>query len=194
MDLHMPIMDGYEATKGIRSFDQDVPIMALTADAITGVEEKCKSYGFTHFMSKPFVPEAFARTIGDLLSNTERGTTAYKEDEVDHALWNRDLGLKMLGGNEKLFDEVLNVYLAENVQTLDELKFYYDQRSYEEAAKLVHKVKSSTGSIGSDSVRQLASELQQALEASNEEQITLFYNRFNTQFAKLLDVIKEKNK
>ena len=56
MDCHMPVMDGLEATKLIRSMgDQarDIPIVALTANALTGDKEKCLKSGMDDFISKP---------------------------------------------------------------------------------------------------------------------------------------------
>lgn len=63
MDLHMPIMNGYDSTVMIRKIDQEIPIVAMTADAITGVEERCKSIGINHFVSKPFDPDTFIAEI-----------------------------------------------------------------------------------------------------------------------------------
>ena len=52
MDLHMPVMDGYAASDMIRKINQEIPIVAMTADAITGVEEKCRSHGIWNYVSK----------------------------------------------------------------------------------------------------------------------------------------------
>ncbi len=61
MDLHMPVMDGYEATKFIRENmsgnKRTVPIIALTAAAIKGEKEKCIEQGMNEYISKPFKPE-----------------------------------------------------------------------------------------------------------------------------------------
>jgi len=56
MDCHMPEMDGYETTRAIReanTFYQDIPIVAVTADAMAGVEEKCLESGMNDYVSKP---------------------------------------------------------------------------------------------------------------------------------------------
>ena len=61
MDLHMPVLDGYEATKKIReelsSPKNNIPIIALTAAAIKGEKEKCLSIGMNDYLSKPFKAE-----------------------------------------------------------------------------------------------------------------------------------------
>ncbi len=56
MDLQMPVMDGYEASKAIRGFDQETPIIALTASVMQEIQEKVKGLGVNAFVSKPLNP------------------------------------------------------------------------------------------------------------------------------------------
>ena len=72
MDMHMPEMDGLEATRAIRALDGDearIPIVALTANAMGSEERKCLSAGMDDFLSKPFEPE-------DLLAMIDKWTSA----------------------------------------------------------------------------------------------------------------------
>ena len=54
MDLRMPVMNGYDATKAIREFNQAIPILALTAHALEWVPSKCFEAGMNEFISKPY--------------------------------------------------------------------------------------------------------------------------------------------
>jgi hypothetical protein len=54
MDISMPEMDGYEATRAIREFNKVVPIIAITANAISGFREKCIISGMNDYIAKPF--------------------------------------------------------------------------------------------------------------------------------------------
>lgn len=188
MDLHMPVMDGYQATKSIRSNDTDISIVALTADAITGVEEKCRAYGFSYFLSKPFIPEQFIKLVKDIIIDTK---TKDKDKEI---LWDKELGLKMLGGNSKLFKEVINLYLIENQNTEMELKYLVDNNKFEEARDLVHKLKSSTGSIGARPVQNLAKQLQEAFDCNDDKEIEALYPHFMDVFSKLMNELKDESK
>jgi len=57
MDLHMPKMDGYQATREIRKFDTAVPVFAITADVFTETKTKAIACGMNDFVSKPFDPD-----------------------------------------------------------------------------------------------------------------------------------------
>ena len=57
MDISMPDMDGYTATKILRKFNQTIPVIAITANALEGFREKCLSSGMNDYISKPFRKE-----------------------------------------------------------------------------------------------------------------------------------------
>jgi len=63
MDIQMPVMDGYEATRKIREFNTDVPIIALTASALLEKKEKTLMVGMNDFVSKPFRPDELFQVL-----------------------------------------------------------------------------------------------------------------------------------
>jgi CheY-like chemotaxis protein len=67
MDLHMPGVDGLEATRRIRMFGGKQPeIVAITADIITGIREKCRAAGMDAYLSKPFSRKELLSVIFDV--------------------------------------------------------------------------------------------------------------------------------
>lgn len=72
MDMRMPLMDGYEATRRIKSINNRIKIIATTANAITGDKEKCMEAGCDFYISKPIKLELLINTIGSYhISNHE---------------------------------------------------------------------------------------------------------------------------
>jgi signal transduction histidine kinase/CheY-like chemotaxis protein len=63
MDLQMPIMDGYTASKSIREFNPSIPIIALTASALLKVQQEVKAAGMNDFITKPFDPEELKKKL-----------------------------------------------------------------------------------------------------------------------------------
>jgi len=69
MDLNMPVMDGYEATRRIREISTRVPIIAVTAFAYASDEAKVMQSGFDDYMAKPINPGQLKAKIADILSH-----------------------------------------------------------------------------------------------------------------------------
>ena len=69
MDLHMPVMNGFEATIELRKLDKNIPIIAMSADAISGIDEQCREVGINNFITKPFDPATLALKVYEFLKN-----------------------------------------------------------------------------------------------------------------------------
>ncbi|MEO1254894.1 MAG: response regulator, partial [Bacteroidota bacterium] len=69
MDLQMPIMDGYKATRKIRMFDEKTPIIALTASALLKVRQDVMAAGMNDYITKPFDPSELKRKIAVYIKN-----------------------------------------------------------------------------------------------------------------------------
>ena len=183
MDLHMPVMDGYEAAQKIREISPDVPIIAMTADVITGVKEKCEACGITQFISKPFDPDRFLGLIRDVLLGQG------KRDMVQSQVLDKAAGLDSMGGSEEIYRQVLLEYARENADTSRKLDQAMAQRRFAEAAGIVHKIKSSSGSIGAGALYQTCAKLQKALEEERTDEIGALRDAFDSLLNGLLKEI-----
>jgi two-component system sensor histidine kinase/response regulator len=188
MDLHMPILDGYEATRLIRADNPTIPIIAMTADAITGVEEKCREAGITDFVSKPFEPDELILKLKAILSPVAGMMGANRREEgvrLNYPILDKDYGLMLIGNKEEIYKMILHTYCKENENITDELQRSIEDRSYDQAIQIVHRIKGSSGNVGAKQVYEVSSELQAALIARNETDIQTLHNLFNTAIAEL---------
>lgn len=69
MDLQLPIMDGYTATKEIKKIDSKVPIVAQTAHVMSGEREKCLEAGCDDYLAKPIRLQILIETLAKYLNN-----------------------------------------------------------------------------------------------------------------------------
>ncbi|NCC17101.1 MAG: transporter substrate-binding domain-containing protein [Clostridia bacterium] len=185
MDLHMPVMNGYEAAEEIRKTSLNIPIVAMTADVILGVKEKCAHSGIYHYISKPFDPDQFLQAIKEVL--LENQGEIFDEPQI----LDETAGLRNMGGDIEVYRQVLNEYYNENQETLEKLSLAVDEMRYADAAQIVHKVKSSSGSIGAKSLYELSIKLQKALDEKKEDEIALLQKKYNCRMKKLLAEISE---
>lgn len=196
MDLHMPVMDGYEATQLIRERDKEVPIIAMTADAITGVDKKCEAIGINEYISKPFDPDQFLERLWHVTKGQPRPllepsikTHIHREEADSTPLLDVTDGVKHIGGNREVYLLVLKEYLDENRSTGSKIAKAISEGNYEEAVQLVHKLKSSSGSIGAKKLYETAILLQQALRPVDDEKSFEAMDNLSYELVGLLDKV-----
>ena len=185
MDLHMPVMNGYEAAAEIRKISETIPIVAMTADVVLGVKEQCEQHGIRHYLSKPFDPNRFIQTVRDILK------AGRSDQKAAPGILDAAAGLRNLGMDQGLYEQVLNEYREENLETANRLTLAILEARYADAAGIVHKVKSSSGSIGAKALYELAVRLQKALGEGNEHDIDALGREFTKTLDRLLGEIHE---
>ena len=116
MDVQMPVMDGLEATRLLRSTQSTAllsgPIIAMTANAMTGDREKCLEAGMNDFLSKPISPQALATMLTQWLPGmtAEKGSSEKNNGQhetavsgwLDLPVWDKDGVMERLMGDEKI--------------------------------------------------------------------------------------------
>ena len=124
MDLHMPVMNGYEASREIRKMSEDIPIVAMTADVIPGVREKCAECGIRHYISKPLNPERFIQMMKEMVIEKDEAVTE------DIRVLDQAAGLRNMGEDKSLYLQVLNEYYHENQDTTGKIGLALKEKRY----------------------------------------------------------------
>ena len=123
----MPEMGGLEATAAIRARERDtgghVPIIALTAHAMSGDRERCLAAGMDAYVSKPLRPQELFSAIDRLRKQRQSGAApvAVPEPHPGPAV-DRDALLASFGGKATLLADVVGVFLADMPQMLERLR------------------------------------------------------------------------
>ncbi len=201
MDLQMPIMDGYTATIEIRkhSIYNDLPIVAMTADAMVGIKEKCLSVGMMDFVTKPIDPD---EVFGALVTWIKPGDRKIEDlpkpkefikdaDETLPEFKNIDAknGLVRVGGNKKLYLSLLEKFYENNINVVEQIKTAIHNKEQELSIRLAHTVKGVAGNLGAVELNQVAARVEAKLKKGEMEFDDADFVEFQSKLNLALDEI-----
>ncbi|PBQ32831.1 hypothetical protein CNR22_13965 [Sphingobacteriaceae bacterium] len=155
MDMHMPEMDGYDATQYIRTkLKNNIPIIALTAHAMQSEREKCLGLGMNEYISKPFKPLELYEKIAELVDNTEETKSKPAVRPVSKKNESTLLDLTYLKeiskGNKDFITEILDLFLTQIPEELALIEKAIEKKDFKTIRSLSHKLKSSIPMAGLD--------------------------------------------
>jgi two-component system sensor histidine kinase/response regulator len=156
MDIQMPEMDGHDATRAIRDFeadtDQHIPIIAMTAHALKGDEEKCLAVGMDSYISKPIRAPLLYDKLADICDSAaangtppiEPAATQVKEslmpDMSDDEAVDWDAALEVVGGDRELLGEILEAVIEECPQQFESLEKSISEQDSTTARRAAHTI------------------------------------------------------
>jgi PAS domain S-box-containing protein len=173
MDLHMPVMDGLEATRALRSLPgyASTPVLALTADVTPETREACREAGMDDHLAKPIgatrLYEALVRWLpaaAGVSPATARPPAAGLQERMRgvEGLDTR-IGLDLLGDDEAAYEGMLRRFAAQHAEGLPGLDEALAARQSALARRLVHTFAGTAAAIGAGPLRAAAAALEQAI-------------------------------
>ena len=189
MDVQMPEMDGFEATTAMRQRERDtgahVPIVAMTAHAMTGDRERCLAEGMDAYLSKPLRPEDLLATIDGLLldgaatprepradRSSPRAEATAKGTSIDGAALLADFG-----GNSALMADVIRVFLSDAPAQIETLRAAVAAGDAGAIAAAAHALKGSVGLFSKGAAYEAARTLEHAARAGELADVRARYTR-----------------
>ncbi|WP_094607363.1 Sensor histidine kinase RcsC [Sporomusa silvacetica DSM 10669] len=168
LDIRMPEMDGYETARQIIAAKKEgcPPLVALSADAVQGVEEKAKQAGFSGYLTKPL--EA-AKLVGVLKKYLCLPQELGSAEETAADVTNNDTCLDVksavtrLGGKKSVYKELLRRFIShgEDARNIEER---LSKGESDRAKMLLHTLKGTAANIGANRLAQVCRQLEQTIE------------------------------
>ncbi|MCG3195197.1 MAG: Signal transduction histidine-protein kinase BarA [Thermoanaerobaculia bacterium] len=205
MDVHMPVMDGYAATREIRGLEsevRDVPIVAMTANALVGDRERCLEAGMDDHVGKPVVPrellDALARWIKPRrgLNPRRQGPPVSRGEQPWEpplpALPGIDMesGLARVMGNWKSYRKMLLQFLGLHANAAEEIRAFMDRGDWESAERAAHTLKSLAGNIGAQSLARSTELLEGALREGRMDHAGSLLNACGEDLRRVIEVLE----
>ncbi len=173
MDIHMPKMDGIEATQEIRAFEEQngltpIPIVALSADAIKTHQNKFLKAGMDDFLSKPIELDIFTSMLEKYLSHTSFGKKENIEQPENNNLAQTKVKsiMNALELDEETSKMLFNDFMKNWVIIEEQLEKAINELDYKKMGSLAHQLKGASSSLRINDVYQLSKEME--LSAKNK--------------------------
>ncbi len=197
MDIQMPVMDGIEACKKIRALGhhfQTLPIIAMTAHALSGDSAKSLEAGMNDHVTKPINPEELFQSISQWIEAGEK-----PEDQINNIAEtaSEDLpelpgieleeGLARMRGNWLSYKKILKGFRQKQCDSADALSSYLQNSELEEAGHIAHTLKGSGGNIGAQALSQIAAKVEQACKDGNKDQALSLFDDLALQLEKVIN-------
>jgi CheY-like chemotaxis protein len=207
MDIQMPVMNGYTATREIRKDKNftDLPIIAMTAHAMAGDEDKSLEAGMNGHVTKPIDPGQLFSTLQKWvkpsekraqikqpevpLERSESDKTVPEEEGLPESLPGFDLadGLKRLQGNKTLYRKLLLNFATDYNEVANEIGEALDEKDFERSHSLVHNLKGLAGNLAATDLQAAAVNLEKLVKGVEKK--TPSPTELNLKFSDLENVL-----
>jgi signal transduction histidine kinase/CheY-like chemotaxis protein len=199
MDCQMPQMDGYEATREIRKLEDGacrIPIVALTAHAMKGDEEKCRAAGMDEYLSKPIDRVKLDACLQDLLPSTSstdlilaiQETSAAFESAKHPVDWQALLA--SIEGDEAFVRELIDAFITTADRELAAIAMALRTGDADSLCESAHTLKGASANMRASAATAAAAELESAADSGASAQIPTLVDKLATEIGRAMDYLR----
>lgn len=202
MDISMPVMDGLEATRYIRSdFSapvNSIPIIAMTASALIGEKEKCFAAGMNDYISKPFDPVLLYSKIVKWTTGKDSEQLVEENKELKNngkKVKYTDLTIiyERASGDLNYINEMIRMYINLMPQYLKEFNDLFAKKNWNELSKQAHKMRAPVAYFGIVELKEILSNIERnAKEYSNADLLSDMIDEVNQIASASIKELKEE--
>ena len=177
MDCHMPEMSGYEATEAIRKLeegiDDHIPIIAMTADAMVGSQEKCFECGMDAYLSKPVDKEKAIESLSRWIDFSDEIVAAVQEGSpIADGEGFPPINLSVLDEYADCDEEkkaLIDIFFSQADESIEIMQEKCVDGRSEAWIDAAHKIKGGSGMLGVETLHELSKEAQAMVDSTAEE-------------------------
>ena len=174
MDCQMPIMDGYETSRNIRNGEanqrhRDVPIIAMTANAMKGDRDKCLNSGMNDYLTKPIDPDHLLELINRWGVNPTKQKLSKSSEEENmtekieqYPIWDKESALNRVRNNEPLLEKIIKLFKTQIPDLFDGLDKAVEQNDIPQIKHFAHTIKGVAANLSGLALQQVSEQLEQA--------------------------------
>lgn len=202
MDVQMPVMDGYTATRNIRKQDRfkDLPILAMTASAMVEDIERSLSAGMNGHINKPIDPNELFSMLLTWVEHKDRECPEQPSDADTHTAAAMELlalpgidteaGVSRVGGSVAAYLKLLKKFASNQADVINDITRSLAVGDTEESIRLAHTLKGVAGTLGADDLNRIAAKLEKSLKEQPESLPESLLEQTSAALEQTLDLLR----